>query len=311
MIMYVLEAKSLKKSFGKTCAVKEFSLDIAQGECVSLLGPNGAGKTTTVEMLEGLQNPDGGRISLFGKSMLTDREAILEDVGVLLQDTYLYKKLKVRETLELFASFYKDASRPTDVIKQLGLEEKSDARIEHLSGGQKQRLYLGVGLINNPKLVFLDEPTTGLDPQARRLIWGLLEKLKAHGKSILLTTHYMEEAEVLSDRVAIMDHGEIIAHGTPAELIHKTCGEQVLKISFADFSPEKKSNLTDVLSWFGDATEISPGNFELSTEEAVKHVSELTEKCSNLGINITKLNMRTATLEDVFLKLTGRGLRDD
>ncbi len=308
----LLEAKNLEKSFGELKAVRGISLTVAKGQCFALLGPNGAGKTTTVEMLEGLQQPDSGEIKIFDKSLNTNRRDILERVGILLQETHLYKKLTVKETLQLFASFFKKPGNVDAMIKKFGLEEKANARLEHLSGGQKQRLYLGCSLINDPELVFLDEPTTGLDPQARRMIWELLKELKADNRSILLTTHYMEEAEYLADYVAIVDKGQIIVQGTPKQLIRDICGEQTLWISFGEEHKNDRKLLAEIaakLPWFKDARMLD-GGYELLTSQADKHIPELTEMAKALGLTISGLRMRSCTLEDVFLKLTGRTIRD-
>jgi ABC-2 type transport system ATP-binding protein len=225
----MLEAKGLTKHFKSLVAVDGVDLSLGTGECLALLGPNGAGKTTTVEMLEGLLAPDAGTVEIFGKNLARARREILEEVGVLLQETNLYKRYTVRETLELFGSFYAKAKEPDEIMERLSLTDKADVQLRKLSGGQKQRAYLGCALVNDPRLLFLDEPTTGLDPQARRATWELLQGLKTEGRSIFLTTHYMEEAAFLADRVAIIDHGKIIASGTPGEL---TRGEGSLEDVF-------------------------------------------------------------------------------
>jgi ABC-2 type transport system ATP-binding protein len=224
-----LEARGLVKRYKDLTAVAGVDLKVGRGECLALLGPNGAGKTTTVEMLEGLLAPDAGQVLILGESLAQNRRGLLEKVGVLLQETNLYKRYTVRETLELFASFYEKSLDPEAIMTRLGLTDKADVQLRRLSGGQKQRVYLGAALINDPDLLFLDEPTTGLDPQARRAIWDLVQAIKAEGKSILLTTHYMEEAEVLADRVAIMDQGKIIVEGTPRELIDSIGAVQVVR----------------------------------------------------------------------------------
>lgn len=214
----MLRARGLRKNFKNLVAVDGVDLAVEPGECLALLGPNGAGKTTTVEMLEGLLPPDAGVVEVFGKDLKANRREILEGVGVLLQETNLYKRYTVRETLALFGSFYRTAKEPEEIMERLSLTDKADVQLRKLSGGQKQRAYLGCALVNDPKLLFLDEPTTGLDPQARRAIWELLGALKTEGRGILLTTHYMEEAERLADRVAVIDHGKIIAEGRTKDL---------------------------------------------------------------------------------------------
>jgi ABC-2 type transport system ATP-binding protein len=306
----LLVANNLRKSFGKVTAVNGLSLKLEPGECLALLGPNGAGKTTTVEMLEGLQTPDSGEIHIFGKNLRIDRRHILQDVGVMLQETALYKKMTVRETLELFGSFFHKSLKPSEAIALVELQEKADDRLEALSGGQKQRAYLACALINEPRLLFLDEPTTGLDPQARRMIWDLLERHKGKERSILLTTHYMDEAEKLADRVAIVDHGTIIAEGSPTELIKKICGEQILCFRFSEGAlPKYSGQLYEKLSWLKEA-KIVDERFELTTSETISRIGELQRCVDQLGLKLEELEMRRATLEDVFITLTGRSMRD-
>lgn len=214
-----LVVRGLKKSYGDVRAVDGLDLEIAAGECFGLLGPNGAGKTTTIEICEGLLERDEGDLQLLGMTWENDADALREKLGIQLQDTQLSEKLTVSETLELFRSFYKVGRDVADVIALVQLEEKSNARVGTLSGGQKQRLAIACALVGNPELLFLDEPTTGLDPQSRRQLWSLIEEFKATGRTILLTTHYMDEAEKLCNRVAIVDHGHIIAQGAPHDLI--------------------------------------------------------------------------------------------
>ncbi len=312
-----LVARGLKKSFQKTVAVQHLDLRLEYGECLALLGPNGAGKTTTVEMLEGLVVPDAGEVLLLGDSLARNRRQLMERVGVLLQDTSLYKRYTVRETLTLFASFFAKPLSPEVVMERLALQDKAGAQLRQLSGGQKQRVYLGCALINNPELLFLDEPTTGLDPQARRALWDLILGLKAEGKSVLLTTHYLEEAEVLADRVAIMDHGKIIADGTPRQLIEGLGGEQVVRLTIRGdaFGPKGlddatiRHQLTAALPWFDRAKSVD-GGYELVAANAPRHVTELFQVLPQLGLEVANLEVRRGTLEDVFLQLTGRSLRD-
>lgn len=214
-----LVVRGLKKSYGDVRAVDGLDLEVSSGECFGLLGPNGAGKTTTVEICEGLLERDSGELQLLGMTWENDADSLRERLGIQLQDTQLSEKLTVTETLELFRSFYDRGREVTDVIDLVQLEEKRNARVGTLSGGQKQRLAIACALVGDPELLFLDEPTTGLDPQSRRQLWSLIEEFKATGRTILLTTHYMDEAEKLCDRVAIVDHGHIIAEGSPHELI--------------------------------------------------------------------------------------------
>lgn len=309
-----MQAKNLVKRYGDFTAVDGISISVAEGECLALLGPNGAGKTTTVEMLEGLKQPDSGTIDIFGMDLSKKRSAVMERVGVLLQETNLYKKLTVRETLTLFRSFFSEGIAVEEAIKVIELEDKADSRLEQLSGGQKQRAYIGCALINQPQLMFLDEPTTGLDPQARRMIWDLLSSYKERNCSILLTTHYMDEAEQLADRVLVIDQGKIIAEGSPSELITTHCGAQ--RMTFKCESPDGPTAasiaLTNHLSWFKDAKESSktPGSFEIDTEEPGRSLQDLIGTCNDQGLKLVEIAMRRSTLEDVFIKLTGRSIRD-
>ncbi len=307
----LLIAQNLRKSFGAVTAVEDISLEVGPGECLALLGPNGAGKTTTVEMLEGLQSPDSGTIKIFGRDLKAERTVIMQDVGVMLQETQLYKRMSVKETIELFASFYRNSMPIADAIKLVELEDKANTHIGKLSGGQKQRAYLACALVNNPRLLFLDEPTTGLDPQARRLIWDLLEKHKTEDRSILLTTHYMDEAEQLADRVAVVDHGRIIAHGSPRSLIESVCGKQILCFRFTDalHQDEMKARFASELPWIDEAI-LNGGTYELISSDPVGRLTELCRVSDRAGLILEQLELRRATLEDVFLKLTGRSIRD-
>lgn len=216
---HALVVRGLKKAYGDVVAVDGLDLAVRNGECFGLLGPNGAGKTTTIEVCEGLLAWDSGSVEVLGRTWENDAGNLRERLGIQLQDTQLAEKLTVRETLNLFRSFYRRARNASDVIDMVQLGEKRDARVGTLSGGQKQRLAIACALVGDPELLFLDEPTTGLDPQARRQLWGLIEEFRATGRTIVLTTHYMDEAERLCERVAIVDHGHVIALGTPAELI--------------------------------------------------------------------------------------------
>ena len=227
---YLLEAKNISKAFKAFEAVKGISLSVKHGECLALLGPNGAGKTTTFEMLEGLLKPDSGESCLFGKTWQADRSEILSRIGVQLQETSLYKRFTVKETLDLFGSFYKKRRSISELLELVELTDKIDTELRNLSGGQKQRVYIAAALINDPELIFLDEPTTGLDPLARRGVWKIIENLKKQGVGILLSTHHMEEAEFLASRVVIMDTGKIIAEGTSEELIAKHAGGEKVTV---------------------------------------------------------------------------------
>jgi ABC-2 type transport system ATP-binding protein len=313
----IVDAQSLTKKFGTLTAVDGISLRLAPGECLAILGPNGAGKTTTVEMLEGLVPPTSGRLSVFDLDMQKDRKTILERVGVLLQETNMYKRYTVKETLELFASFYKNPDNPLDIIDRMNLTDKTNVQLKNLSGGQKQRVYLGACLINNPELIFLDEPTSGLDPQSRRSIWDLLNNLKSQHKSMILTTHYMEEAEKLADRIIIFDQGKIIAEGTLDQLISKHCDGQVITFSLAknqqevlsDELPKILFSLKSEQQVFHNA--VAVGNrVEIVTQSASAMITAILDTLRNHNYEIQELNMRSGSLEDVFIKLTGRSIRD-
>ncbi|MFK7822557.1 MAG: ABC transporter ATP-binding protein [Oligoflexales bacterium] len=305
----VLKAQELVKKFAQILAVDKVSLDVSKGECFALLGPNGAGKTTTCEMLEGLTPPDSGNIEICGLKFPEQRGNILKRIGVALQETNLYKKYTVKETLELFSSFYPQSISIPKLLAKLKLEDKADARLEHLSGGQKQRVYLGCALVHNPELLFLDEPTSGLDPQARRYLWDLLKEVKADGRSIFLTTHYMEEAQELADRIAIMDHGQIIAMGSLHELVSHHCEGDflVFKTSTSELEALQKN-----LPWLQTASKQGAENFyEVNVDNATTKTREFMREVDTLGVYLGHFSIRQSTLEDVFLKLTGRNIRDD
>ncbi len=305
----LLIATNLKKSFGDTHAVKDISLSIKPGECLALLGPNGAGKTTTVEILEGLLEADSGSVTIFGKNLSKERSQIMQELGVMLQDTQMYKRMTVRETLSLFQSFFKSTMSVEEAISLVELQDKADVQLGKLSGGQKQRTYLACALINNPKLLFLDEPTTGLDPAARRLIWDLLLKHKGKDRGILLTTHYMDEAEKLADRIAIVDGGRIVDEGTPSELIRRITGEEVLCFRFASPEQFEKLKREGTLPWLNDAQFVED-QYELPASDPLTLLSELLRASDRAGVRLEKMELRRSTLEDVFIKLTGRNLRD-
>src|SRR5512140_2102156 len=236
-----LRVRNLRKTYKDVVAVDGIDLEILAGECFGLLGPNGAGKTTTIEICEGLTEADSGEVEVLGLRWRSDAATLRQKLGIQLQETQLSEKLTVLETLQLFRSFFRQGPGAEEAIQKVQLEEKRDARVGNLSGGQKQRLALACALVGDPDLLFLDEPTTGLDPQARRQLWDLIEEFKLAGRTILLTTHYMEEAERLCERVAIMDHGKIIAQGTPRELIASICAEHLVA-----FSAGSNSNALDI-----------------------------------------------------------------
>ncbi|HEY9517026.1 MAG TPA: ABC transporter ATP-binding protein [Gemmatimonadaceae bacterium] len=305
-----LSLRSLRKTYSDVVAVDTLDLDIETGECFGLLGPNGAGKTTTIEICEGLTTPDSGEVLVLGRRWTTDARHLRERLGIQLQETQLTEKLTVEETVRLFRSFFRHGRSVADVIALVQLEEKRRARVGVLSGGQKQRLALACALVGDPDLLFLDEPTTGLDPQARRQLWGLIEQFRATGRTTLLTTHYMDEAERLCDRVAIMDHGKVIALGPPRELIASLGTEHVV-----EFSVEGGISATDASAISAidgvQAASASNGGVRLEVEALHRTVPALLAELSERGIEMSELRTRSATLEDVFVSLTGRQLRDD
>src|SRR6478736_6242428 len=296
----------LRKSYGDFEAVRGIDFDVLPGEVFGLLGPNGAGKTTTVEILEGLRTPDGGQAVVLGMDVAKGVEGLKPRIGVSLQTASLYPKLTVVEVIDLFRSFYA-SSRPTDeLVEALGLGERRNAQTKALSGGQRQRLAVALALVNDPELIFLDEPTTGLDPAARRSLWDLIRGLKARGRSVLLTTHYMEEAEILCDRLAIMDHGHILEMGTVDELISKRFKERAVRFDAIDGITE--AELTGVAA----VTTVKHDDDAvlLYSSDVAATVGSLLALTESHGREPQNLGIRRATLEDVFLDLTGRALRD-
>jgi ABC-2 type transport system ATP-binding protein len=308
-----LSVRNLRKTFGPVVAVDGLDLEVRRGECFGLLGPNGAGKTTTIEICEGLTTADAGDVEVLGRRWQTHGRELRELLGVQLQDTQLAEKLTVEETLRLFRSFYKRGRDVAEVLGVVQLEEKRRGRVGTLSGGQKQRLALACAIVGDPEMLFLDEPTTGLDPQARRQVWDLIEALKAAGRTIVLTTHYMEEAERLADRVAIVDHGRVIAQGTPRELIASLGAEHVVEFAVAsggrrDGVVLDESTLTTIAG-VRAARRASDG-FALQVTHLHETMPALIAELERRNLSLAELRTHTATLEDVFVGLTGRQLRD-
>ena len=305
-----LAVRGLRKSYRDTLAVDGVDFEVQSGECFGLLGPNGAGKTTTIEICEGLLEPDAGTVELLGLHWHRDATVLRQRLGVQLQETQLSEKLTVEETVRLFRSFYRRGPTVAEVVAMVQLEEKLRSRVGQLSGGQKQRLALACALVGDPDLLFLDEPTTGLDPQARRQIWDLVERFKAAGRTLVLTTHYMEEAERLCDRVAVMDHGRIIASGTPRELVASMGIAHVVEFeagpSAARPDLAELSNLDGVRS-----ARAENGGYLLQAAELHRAVPALFGCLARHGIPLTQLRTHSPTLEDVFVSLTGRHLRDE
>jgi ABC-2 type transport system ATP-binding protein len=301
-----IRVRGLRKRYGEIQAVAGVDFDVAPGEIFGLLGPNGAGKTTTVEILEGLRAPDDGEVRVLGIDVARGADELKPRIGVSLQTAALYPKLTVTEVLDLFRSFYPRARPTAELIDALDLGERRNAQTRVLSGGQRQRLGVALALINDPELVFLDEPTTGLDPAARRSLWDLVLGMKASGRTILLTTHYMEEAEVLCDRLAIMDHGRILEMGTVDELISKRFQERAVRFDrLAELSTTELEALPAVISVKDDDREVL-----LYTRDVGATIGALLSLTEQRGLEPQNLAIRRATLEDVFLDLTGRALRD-
>ena len=305
-----LRVSQLRKAYQDVVAVDGLNLDVQAGECFGLLGPNGAGKTTTVEICEGLTPPDSGEVEVLGCRWNSDSAQLRQRLGIQLQDTQLSEKLTVHETVRLFRSFFRQGAAAAEVIARVQLEEKQNSRVGDLSGGQKQRLALACALVGDPDFLFLDEPTTGLDPQARRQLWELIEEFKESGRTILLTTHYMDEAERLCDRVAILDHGKVIALGTPRELIAATCAEQMV-----EFSAGSAAKALDVpaLRRIDGVREVRTENGVVLMQVTQLHTSvpALLAELTRQNVPLTELRTHSATLEDVFVTLTGRHLRDE
>src|SRR5262249_27152640 len=314
-----IECTDLRKTYdGKVEAVRGLSLRIEAGECFGLLGPNGAGKTTTIEILEGLLQPTSGAGRIFGHSWGRPRDdqsrQLREWIGISLQETRLSEKLSVRETIDLFASFYEQPRSSDQVLDEMQLTEKADSWVGKLSGGQKQRLAVATALVGNPRILFLDEPTTGLDPQSRRQLWEIVRGFQERGGTVLLTTHYIDEAERLCDRLAIVDHGVIIAEGTPPDLIDRLGGHHVVEFQVGGngnsggdaAGPEQWRSLPSV-----ESARHEDGTVCLNVREPHLTIPALLEAIHHNGQRLDHLSTRQASLEDVFVRLTGRHLRED
>jgi ABC-2 type transport system ATP-binding protein len=305
--------RGVRKAFVDVVAVENLDLEVPRGECFGLLGPNGAGKTTTIEICEGLTPPDAGTVEILGMSWKTGASGLRQRIGVQLQETQFPDKLTVEETLRLFRSFYRRGLSVDESIHTAQLEEKRRSRVGGLSGGQKQRLAMACALVGDPELLFLDEPTTGLDPQARRHLWDLVDRLKQTGRTIILTTHYMEEAERLCDRVGIMDHGKIIALGTPQQLIASLGGEHI--VEFAVTGHATGDGFVDTARLKAipgiQSHRVDAGMHQLSVRELHSAVPRIFAALSEQGLHLSEFRTHSATLEDVFVGLTGRNLRDE
>jgi ABC-2 type transport system ATP-binding protein len=304
--MCVVTVENLYKHYADIKAVDGISFEVHQGEIFGFLGPNGAGKTTTIEIIEGYKVADGGRATVLGLDPRRDRHAVRERIGIMLQETALYPDLKVGELLRLFASYYHNPVDTNALLEMIGLEEKRGAFIRELSGGQRQRVVFVLALINDPALLFLDEPTAGLDPQSRRAIWEWISLARGRGKTVFLTTHYIEEAEGLCDRVAIIDHGRIIALDTPKRLMADTAVEQRIEFVIeGSLAVGRLEALPDVIRALDDGR----GEFTLYAREAQKALKSLINLAETNGFRLRGLKVEGATLEDVFIELTGRRIR--
>lgn len=301
-----IEVVQLSKHYGDLKAVDKISFFVKKQQIFTLLGPNGAGKTTTVEILEGLKRADHGTIYFFDRKCKEIGRTQKERIGVVLQKTNYLPRVKVKEMITLFGSFYKKCRPSEAILERIALTDKANALVENLSGGQRQRLAIGLALVNDPDIVFLDEPTTGLDPQARRNIWGLIEELKADGKTIFLTTHYMDEAEKLSDYVYIMDQGRIIAGGTPLDLIGQVNQDNVLEFTCGNLTKAKLAKLTQSV----DKVTVNNEQLSVYAVDIIDVFSLVINWAEENEVELENLSVRRPNLEDVFLQLTGKGLRD-
>jgi ABC-2 type transport system ATP-binding protein len=309
MVKPAIECRSLEKRYGLVVAVDGLDLDVHVGECFGMLGPNGAGKTTTIEMIQGLIEPDVGEVNVLGLSWEADERALRQRIGTQLQETKFSEKLTVRETLVLFRSFYRTGCSLDKILDTVQLNEKRDSWVSKLSGGQRQRLSVACALICEPDLLFLDEPTTGLDPQSRRQLWDTISAFREAGGTVLLTTHYMEEAEQLCDRVAIVDNGRIIALGSPRELVASLGAEDVVEFGFEGDASLADEDLQSLPGVAGVGRE--DGKVRLTARRVHQTVPALMTLVKECGFTLNELVTHRASLEDVFLSLTGRHLRDE
>ena len=307
-----IQCRDLRKTYddGKVEAVRGLNLEIEVGECFGLLGPNGAGKTTTIEILEGLLAPTSGQVTILGQNWKENSRELRELMGISLQETRLSEKLTVFETIKLFSGFYRHPRPPVEVLEQMQLGEKADAWVGKLSGGQRQRLAVATALVGNPKILFLDEPTTGLDPQSRRQLWDIIRNFQEAGGTVLLTTHYMDEAERLCGRLAIVDHGQVIAEGTPADLIERLGGHHMVEFQVSGNSTEGAIDAWRALPGV-ESVGHDNGFVCLNVHEPHLTIPALLDAVKRRGEHLLRLTTRQASLEDVFVRLTGRHLRED
>ena len=303
-----VQVDGLVKRFGPVTAVDGISFAVKRGEVFGILGPNGAGKTTTLEIIEGLQKPDQGRVTVLGMDILDKPSQVKARIGVQLQSSAYHDYLSLKEVLALFGSFYPKRVAPDDLLEQVGLSDRADSRVNHLSGGQKQRFTVAASLVNEPELVILDEPTTGLDPQARRNLWELVRSIHSRGVTVVLTTHYMEEAEALCDRLAIMDQGRLVAVDAPGKLISQLQATYTVKLVVA--SPLTDDQLA-LLNGDGEVVHLTEKNsYLLRLRNTPKALGAMLDELARSDISLDHLEVTPVTLEDVFLELTGNELRD-
>jgi len=302
----IIEVNNLEKKYGDINAVNGVSFCVEKGEVFGILGPNGAGKTTTVEIIEGLRKPNAGSIKVCNIDALKEPQRIKELIGVQLQATSLYDNIRVKEALNLFGSYYAKSIPSETIMAEVALTEKRNSQVSKLSGGQKQRLSVGLALVNDPEVIFLDEPTTGLDPQARHNIWSIVEKLRERGKTVVMTTHYMEEAEHLCHRLAIIDRGKIIAMDTPDNLKNKA--DLATSIEFT--TSKDMDGLANKIPGICKINNGSARKYSMSTKKVSAVLKDLTNLCYDNHIELENISVRQATLEDVFLAMTGRKLRE-
>ncbi len=302
----LISVRNLRRFYGATKAVDDVSFDVYSGEILAILGPNGAGKTTTVEIMEGLRTHDAGTVEFFEEGLKPGDTRIKEMIGVQLQSTSFMDHLTVRETIDLFGGLYKKRLATDHVLEVVSLEEKAKTYTKHLSGGQKQRLAIATALVNDPRIVFLDEPTTGLDPQARRMQWETIDNLRKTDKTVILTTHYMEEAEKLADRILILDHGKIVASGTLKELVGLADADNVVEFT----TKSKNEEVSIDFSEFPELEELDDNAYAITTKDVEDTLARLFKFEEDKGFEIENVMIRKPNLEDVFLTITGHSLRD-
>ncbi|WP_282936542.1 ABC transporter ATP-binding protein [Paenibacillus sp. RC67] len=312
----IIIADGLVKRYGAHTAVNGVSFTVKRGEVLGLLGPNGAGKTTTMEMIEGLRRPDGGVAKVAGFDTQKDLRKVKEVIGVQLQSTSMFDLLKLKEIVRMYASFYPKSLPVESLLEAMLLKEKMNDRVKHLSGGQKQRLAIALALVNDPQVVFLDEPTTGLDPQARRTLWDIILKLKEQGKTIVLSTHYMDEAHVLCDRICLMDQGKVIALDTPQRLVRSLHSDSAIEFRAPNYEVLPETERAGILQLSQSVSEVKQVDthkdiFILYTDNLQASLIDFIGKAGATGLSYTELQTRTATLEDVFIHMTGRSLREE